>query len=593
MSEPPDIRDRHESDAGGMRVAEWQEKHFGQSSADLRRAFSTREQEVRQIQIPPSVAQQGNGTGIEANTLQSAVSMETPRDLLGNARETVPAERIRPEIDPTELRFVNRLPMVPAAFSYTRTSHRSVGNYFRETAPLRRPLPSLIRLEENSVQLDIETAPSVAPRFTNTGAGQENPTARDNLSRGHEAEGRWMWRDQDGQEAAASSYRSSHRYNNVLPSETARTNNPSVHRFGDIPGTGFGTTNQPMSFNPRLHSTNAQQPWPAASGTRALFDGSGRSNSKPVKVQPFPKDVAAADKLFRWKFWLQGFEAALERNMVTSQREKAVDLSISAGDEIGLIIMTERLMVPPESAPIDFAHYDYMKNGITSFLSKLTDNNTNAREFNKLQQKPGESVKDYALRATLAAQKIELDNPSLLAATFTSGLSDKVTASLAQAFNWSMETAQEVATRRESNPGEQFPWGSASSTSQPLAVAAVDRATHTAAAEYATRRERETRNERYRDGHRQERRSRSRSRRSPENRERKQHSRTDEKRGRTSKGTAPCSKCGRFAHRGGRCPADSARCFACQQTGHFEAMCKQRVVRNVEKVMRREQVNNE
>lgn len=399
--------------------------------------------------------------------------------------------------------------------------------------------------------------------------------------RAHESRGRQtQWETRDNKlERYRDAGGGSQRNRPSSPSE-------SIHQFGTIPGRAHACHAQ-SPFEPALYSTGYKGPGPSNYRPQAYQNESGSWQTRQAKVHPFPKDVKPADKLFKWKFWLQNFEAVLERNGTWNQRERAVDLSVAAGEEVQLIIMTERLLVPPEEVDADFRFYDFMRDKITAFFSRLTDNNTNARDFSTLKQKDGETAREYALRATLTAQKIELNNPSLLAATFINGMTDKISRGYARSFGLSLEGALEVATRRENNPDEPFPWDKSGNIEQPIAVAAIERR-KTEGHGREARRDKETWGRNKHGGTREKQRSRSRSRRSPGKRWR-QRSRERE----TRDEGKPCPKCGRNKHRGATCPADSAKCFSCQEFGHFLAMCKKKkTVRNVnastsgEKVMK-------
>jgi hypothetical protein len=119
------------------------------------------------------------------------------------------------------------------------------------------------------------------------------------------------------------------------------------------------------------------------------IDRRGQSSSfiqaKSIKVAPFPKEIKASDKLFRWKFWLSTLEMALERNEIWNQRERAVELSLSVGEEVSLIIMTENLMKDPLRVGHDFPFYDHLVEGISMSFGALTDSGMNAREFKVLK----------------------------------------------------------------------------------------------------------------------------------------------------------------------------------------------------------------
>lgn len=336
-----------------------------------------------------------------------------------------------------------------------------------------------------------------------------------------------------------------------------------LNRFGNVPGRHHSLTRE--EFNPPGQSTlnkrgryegrPERQTIDQAYETRVHDDDFSRG-SRPVRIQPFPKDIKAADKLFKWKYWLSTLELALEKSKIFGQREKAIELSLSAGEEVGMIIMTEGLMVKAEEAKIGFKYYDFLVEGITRAFGRLTDSNVNAREFTRLKQSEGESARDYALRARMAAQKIGLTNESLLAANFIDGLRDTNTKKWANAFNMPMEQALQVATRRETNPDDsEFPWSSSREGTQPISVAAVSKNERVGRPLAANERE--------------QRKGPTTPPRNGRDRDRPRASRDQDR-----ESQKRCGKCGRKYHNGPRCPAEKVLCHNCNEMGHFGVMCR-------------------
>lgn len=291
---------------------------------------------------------------------------------------------------------------------------------------------------------------------------------------------------------------------------------------------------------------------------------SSGGTSRSVKVQPFPKDVKPADKLFRWKYWLQTFRMAMEQNRVDSQRNMAIELSLSAGDEVGMIIMTEDLFVSAEEGGVDFRYYDYLVEGVTRFFGKLTDSGTNVREFNHLKQSDGETVREYSLRSKMVAQKIGLTNEAMLVVNFVDGLQDSEVRKWAIAFSWSMEDIIRAATQRENKLNTQAsPWND--SDNRPVTLAAVNR-------HQEGGRKREEVSGGARTGYKRER----------------SNERSDKRSDKQAGGgkydnmrDGKCKACGKSSHKGYGYPALKAQCYKCGEIGHFSAACSNKKIRNV------------
>jgi Retrotransposon gag protein len=295
--------------------------------------------------------------------------------------------------------------------------------------------------------------------------------------------------------------------------------------------------------------------------SRRRHGKSGRSDRyRPkVKVDPFPKDIPSSSKLSAWEYWLTTQELASETNGVTGQRQRAIDLRLSAGDEIGRIIMLEKLMPSQEEVAPDFRFYDYLVDGVTRFFRTMSDGNINASEFQNTRQGEDENVNAYATRFKMIALKVGHVNDALATSTFIKGLKDEVARGLASSLNMSIEDTIPMVMRREANtqqsmfnlPGYQ----------EPLKVAEVRNSSS------ARGRGRDRRPSGGRDKARGTKREHS--------RDNKSH--RDQKKRQKSDSQTECFRCGRTWHRSDKCPAVDKECRGCGEKGHFEARCTKKV----------------
>lgn len=337
-----------------------------------------------------------------------------------------------------------------------------------------------------------------------------------------------------------------------------------LNSFGEVPGNHFRHLNRD-DFYPAGHSTRRDD-HTEHGGVTGQRTGSTLGQYRPIKMDPFPKDVKPSDKLFQWRNWLHSLKLALERGGVTGQRRKAVELSLSVGAEVNSIILTRNLLPDADEVEEGFKFFDFLVEGITSVFSRLTDASTSAREFRALKQRSDETVPEFALRTEKIAQKIGLTNGTLLTSAFIDGLKDRTVKEWASSFKWTMETTMDVATRRENEPETKFPWEGSSTA--PIAVAAVERP---AVVKEATHKQTEQSEQR-------------------EKREHRDHYNYARQSGRDMKGSRfpkqqrerRCDKCGRTSHEDRPCPALNKQCYACKEMGHLERMCRSRRVRRVE-----------
>jgi Zinc knuckle len=292
-----------------------------------------------------------------------------------------------------------------------------------------------------------------------------------------------------------------------------------------------------------------------------------------VKVDPFPKDVPSSSKLSTWEYWLTTQELASETNGVTGQRQRAVDLRLSAGDEIGRIIMLEKLMPSRDEVSPDFRFYDYLVDGVSRFFRTMSDGNINAAEFQNTRQGVDENVNAYATRFKMIALKVGHVDDALATSTFIKGLKDEAAKGLALSLNMSIEDTIPMVMRREVNPQQDalsFP-----TYQEPLRVAEVRN--DSSSRGRGKNRQLSGRNERTRGTKRE-------------------HSRDNGSRGEWSKrqksdNQMECWRCGRTNHRSDNCPAIDKECRKCRKKGHFEARCTkkvQKVEKKEEKVKKRD-----
>jgi hypothetical protein len=293
---------------------------------------------------------------------------------------------------------------------------------------------------------------------------------------------------------------------------------------------------------------------------------SGYGYSKSVKSQPFPTGVHSSDKAFKWTMWVKNFTLALERANVRTQRDRAIELSLAAGEEIQTIIMTENLLPDEAEVGPDFLYFDYIAEGIMTAFERMTDTNVNAREFYHMKQKEGESVSEYALRVRIAAQKLNLSHDALVTSVFIGGLLDRSVQRWANAFHLDMEETIQVAIRSENDPAFRANMAVTSREgTAPLAVAAI-----------------EASSDRSNYRRKNEKKAKKRSR-SPEEKRRKQSDDAGEKK--------RCRSCGHSSHHDRPCPATNAQCYKCKKTGHFGAVCKEVEVRVVNTSACRDEVS--
>lgn len=357
-------------------------------------------------------------------------------------------------------------------------------------------------------------------------------------------------------------------------------NRTGLNRFGSIPH-NFSRRPEREDFYPQGHST--QRRGDDSEWGQGGHEGARGYRPRTGKIDPFPKEVKPSDKLFQWNFWLRQFKMAMEKGGITGQRAKAVELSLTVGQEINVIIMTRDLLPEESEVRPGFRFFDFLVEGVTSVLSKLTDASTNAREFRALKQGENETVPEFALRTEKAAQKIGLTNATLLSTAFIDGLKDGEVRGWATAFNLSMDEAMDAAIRRENGQKPPLPWEINSSA--PIAVAAIEKP-HTRGEDASAKQDK-----------RGWRRSpvkivggRRFDRGLPYKREgQDSHHRQQSDRRASGPG---CMKCGRGSHEGRQCPADSKQCYTCKEYGHFAATCKVRSVNNIDKRERDHEVSS-
>jgi Retrotransposon gag protein len=301
----------------------------------------------------------------------------------------------------------------------------------------------------------------------------------------------------------------------------------------------------------------------ADKGSRAR--GKRPYSSARIKIDPFPKDVPSSSKLSTWEYYTQTQALAMERNGVTGQREKAIELRLTAGDEIGRIIMMERLMPEQHEVASNFEFYKYLVDGVTRFFRSMSDGNINANEFQNVRQGENENVNEYATRFKMIAMKVGHVNDAVATSAFIKGLRDENAKSLASSLNMTIEGTIPMVMRREANLSQNsffFP-----DQRETVRVAAVNENS-------GRHRSRERHSSDKSDKYHKRKRERSRNKRE-QSRGRRDNVR-DTKRPRKDDETG-CSKCGRKSHRDRRCPAIDKTCHICGERGHFMSQCKKKV----------------
>jgi hypothetical protein len=284
-----------------------------------------------------------------------------------------------------------------------------------------------------------------------------------------------------------------------------------------------------------------------------------RTFSRTVKSTPFEANIKASDKLYRWSNWLSVFMKGLERAGVTSQRDRAVELSLAAGVEVNEIVLTEGLLPEPHEVRRGFPFFNYMLNGISAAFAKMTDPSVAASEFFNAQQREGEPANEYGMRVKLSALKLKLRHPTLISSIFIRGLADVELRRWANSFNMNFQRALETAIRSENDPvfRSSIAMG-ALALNAPIAVAAVE-----AAAIRGKDQERSGQGKkRPRGGHNQE-------------------EGPPPKRQSDGMNNGRCRRCGRKSHRDAPCPATNSQCNTCGKVGHFSAVCRDVKVREI------------
>jgi hypothetical protein len=340
---------------------------------------------------------------------------------------------------------------------------------------------------------------------------------------------------------------------------------------------------------PPLHSTTNNR-----QGTVRFDDSRGTSSahsSRPMRIQQFPKDVPTSDKAEKWGMFMRGVRMVFERNRTFNQRDMAIELSLSAGEEIETIILTEDLLPEPHEVPEGFEFFNYLVAGVTAVFDRLTDGNISAMEFRNLAQRPNEMARQFALRVHATARKLRLKNEQMITTAFIEGLSNLTVKGWARPFNWSMNGTLMVATRMEHGAQvSDFPWAA---PRLEVGGTIAEVRTHAVKKEGNKRGTSSTN-----QGQKPDQGSRGPQRRTPlvernaQNQRKQRQERqakqpyTNDNNGRDS----GCPDCGRRACNGEQCRAKGSRCYECGGIGHFAMVCDTKRVRHVNTSERSAQV---
>jgi hypothetical protein len=340
----------------------------------------------------------------------------------------------------------------------------------------------------------------------------------------------------------------------------------------------YGVTPRRSDFMQReeAHSSSHQPRTtfdPLHISERRDFPHSSRAYSKTVKSQPFPSDIKASDKLYRWSIWANVFRMGLERAGITGQRDRAMELSLAAGDEVNAIILTEGLLPEVEDVDEGFKFFDFMMSGITAAFERMTDTSVTAREFTNTRQNEGESANDYAMRVRINARKLNLNHETLITSVFIGGLIDADVRRWCNNLRHSMEEALVVATRSENDPSYRQGLVHDQGHNAPLAVAAVGTSAQGPPNPQHSKKDKQ----------------RTKRGRSPDAKQVSKKPNNNKSEG----GSGACRHCGRLSHRDRPCPALNAQCHICQRVGHFSAVCRDTRVRTIKGKSGDDKVNDE
>lgn len=278
--------------------------------------------------------------------------------------------------------------------------------------------------------------------------------------------------------------------------------------------------------------------------------------NEEVKSPPFPTNIKPPDKLYKWSIWANTLRVSLERAGISDQRDRAMELSLAAGEEVNAIILTDDLFPEIEEVGDDFPFFDFMMAGITASFERMADTRITAREFYSAKQDKGESANDFAMRVRINARKLGLSHEASITSVFINGLADPKVRRWCNNLRLSLDRSLEVATRSEN--GATYHQG-------PLAEQTCNSLPAIAAVVQATPQQPQLTNE---------------------TRMKRDHSPGSEGKMRkcsieAQKDRHVCSLCGRDSHRGRGCPARGAQCYKCQKVGHFSAVCRNARIRSI------------
>lgn len=237
----------------------------------------------------------------------------------------------------------------------------------------------------------------------------------------------------------------------------------------------YGNAN---SGAPRAHSS-AGQVYGDRDGMRAIPRGRSQSrrslpatqnvtnstqliSNKMFKVEAFPKGVKPTDQFQEWSFWIANFVMAVEKAGTTSQRARAIDLSLHIGEEIRRVIVAKEMLPKESEVGPDFPFYNNLTDKLERHFRSLTDESVDVSSFNALKQGENETALKFEMRLRQLAKRVKETNEAMIRTRFIEGLRDQAVRERASIDGISLEEVVKMATRKEAiatkHQSEYSPW---------------------------------------------------------------------------------------------------------------------------------------